>query len=93
MYFTSNILGSTLQEVDISHNALGSTGVELLLMSLRADTLCRLNITATVHGPSSSNLMKHVERYLKQVRRSFYNELRKLLCHKELSLEKGKPGT
>ncbi|XP_039255412.2 tonsoku-like protein [Styela clava] len=55
-----------LSTLDVSHNQIGSVGVELLLKSLPHSTLTDLNISGTCDAANNLLLMRHVINYLKQ---------------------------
>ncbi|XP_069477902.1 tonsoku-like protein [Ambystoma mexicanum] len=55
-----------LKTLVLSHNALGSTGVELILKSLPHHTLSCLEVGATATSPRDNPLMDPVVRYLSQ---------------------------
>uniref|UniRef100_UPI00398EBFCD tonsoku-like protein isoform X2 n=1 Tax=Pristiophorus japonicus TaxID=55135 RepID=UPI00398EBFCD len=55
-----------LKTLCLSHNALGSVGVELILRSLPHDQLAHLDIAAVVGTHSDGPLMEHLVRYLSQ---------------------------
>eukprot|EP00058_Branchiostoma_floridae_P019181 XP_002604670.1 hypothetical protein BRAFLDRAFT_94832 [Branchiostoma floridae] len=55
-----------LQTLDISHNPLGSTGVELLLKCLAQDVVTSLDLRGVIATSSNNHLARHVSLYLAQ---------------------------
>ncbi|RXN01047.1 Tonsoku-like protein, partial [Acipenser ruthenus] len=56
-----------LKTVCLSHNALGSMGVELVLRTMPLNSLTRLELSAIRLGPADHPIMDHVIAYLTQV--------------------------
>ncbi|XP_078608465.1 tonsoku-like protein [Branchiostoma floridae x Branchiostoma japonicum] len=55
-----------LQTLDMSHNPLGSTGVELLLKCLAQDVVTSLDLCGVIATSSNNHLARHVSLYLAQ---------------------------
>ncbi|XP_030076066.1 tonsoku-like protein [Microcaecilia unicolor] len=55
-----------LKTLSLSHNALGSTGIELILKSLPHDIVSQLEIGSVTGSNKDGPLMEHVVRYLSQ---------------------------
>nr|XP_033789816.1 tonsoku-like protein isoform X2 [Geotrypetes seraphini] len=55
-----------LKILSLSHNSLGSTGIELILKSLPHDTVSHLEIGSVTGSNKDGPLMEHVLRYLSQ---------------------------
>ncbi|XP_041422944.1 tonsoku-like protein isoform X2 [Xenopus laevis] len=55
-----------LRTLSLSHNPLGSTGLELVLKTLAPDTLTRLDIKAVASGNKEGLLIEPLVRYLSQ---------------------------
>ena len=64
--FLSSLAGS-VAHVDLSRNALGSTGVELLLKCVKPSAMLTLDLTACVSSYAINHLAKHLLRYVQQV--------------------------
>ncbi|XP_015240634.1 PREDICTED: tonsoku-like protein [Cyprinodon variegatus] len=58
-------LGS-LKSVSLSHNALGSTGFELVLKTLPMQTLTHLDLSAVRRGPADFPALEHLTKLLSQ---------------------------
>ncbi|KAE8599934.1 hypothetical protein XENTR_v10017403 [Xenopus tropicalis] len=56
-----------LKTLSLSHNPLGSTGLELVLKTLAPETLTRLDIQAVTSGNKEGLLIEPLVRYLSQV--------------------------
>ncbi|XP_071086168.1 tonsoku-like protein [Haliotis cracherodii] len=57
---------SNLQKLDVSHNRLGSLGLEQLLKCLNHRRMTTLNLSETHAGTSVSHLTLHLQQYLTQ---------------------------
>ncbi|XP_038076299.1 tonsoku-like protein [Patiria miniata] len=57
---------SNLRTLRVSHNALGSTGVELFLRCLTPDLVSSLDLSCVISSAVGSNLTKHLSSYLSQ---------------------------
>ncbi|XP_022094570.1 tonsoku-like protein [Acanthaster planci] len=57
---------SNLRSLRISHNALGSTGVELFLRCLSPDVVSSLDLSCVISSAIGSNLAKHLASFLSQ---------------------------
>ncbi len=58
---------TNLHTLEVSHNALGSTGVELLLKCLSANSIVGLDLSCVIPSAVGNNLAKHMASYLVQV--------------------------
>ena len=58
---------TNLHTLHVSHNALGSTGVELLLKCLSANAIVNLDLSCVITTAVGNNLTKHMASYLSQV--------------------------
>lgn len=56
-----------LKSVCLSHNALGSTGFELVLKTLPLHSLTHLDLSAVCRGPSDYPALEHLAKVLSQV--------------------------
>ncbi|XP_072013622.1 tonsoku-like protein [Amphiura filiformis] len=64
---TEAFQGATnLHTIQVSHNALGSTGVELLLKCLSANAIVSLDLSCVIPTAVGNNLAKHMASYLGQ---------------------------
>ena len=59
--------GSGLQQLDVSHNNLGTLGVELLLRSINTQQLTSLELGHTRCDSSPGHLALHLKPFLNQV--------------------------
>uniref|UniRef100_A0A3Q2PHV3 Tonsoku-like protein n=1 Tax=Fundulus heteroclitus TaxID=8078 RepID=A0A3Q2PHV3_FUNHE len=57
---------SNLKSVSLSHNALGSTGFELVLKTLPLQTLTHLDLSAVCSGPADYPALEHLAKLLSQ---------------------------
>lgn len=57
-----------LKSVCLSHNALGSTGFELVLKTLPLHCLTHLDLSAVRRGPADVLALEHLTKLLSQVR-------------------------
>ncbi|XP_054909546.1 tonsoku-like protein isoform X2 [Poeciliopsis prolifica] len=55
-----------LKSVSLSHNALGSTGFELVLKTLPLQTLTHLDLAAVCRGPADQPALEHLAKLLSQ---------------------------
>uniref|UniRef100_A0A3B3YPU3 NF-kappa-B inhibitor-like protein 2 n=1 Tax=Poecilia mexicana TaxID=48701 RepID=A0A3B3YPU3_9TELE len=60
------LTGSHLKSVSLSHNALGSTGFELVLKTLPLQTLTHLDLAAVHRGPADHLALQHLAKLLSQ---------------------------
>lgn len=73
-----------LKSVCLSHNALGSTGFELVLKTLPLHGLTHLDLSVVCSGPADYPALEHLAKVLSQVRAQ---------THKPCSLSVDSPGT
>lgn len=66
-YLTLHIGAVKLQMLDVSHNALGSAGVELLLQFLNPEKITSLVLSSAVSSSGDGEISKHVASYCSQV--------------------------
>ena len=59
--------GSGLQQLDVSHNSLGTLGVELLLRSINPQKVTALDLGHTRSDSSPGHLALHLKPFLSQV--------------------------
>ncbi len=64
--FSNALRAHSLRSIDMSYNNLGSTGVELLLKSLKPSSITDLNLTGTIQGYTANHLAKHLVNYVQQ---------------------------
>ena len=62
-----DVTARSLQRIDVSHNLLSSTGVELLLMCVKVSSLYSLKLTGVINMFPSNHLDKHLETFLLKV--------------------------
>ena len=75
------IAESSLRELDVSFNKLGSLGVELLLRSVRCDVITSLNLRSTIATPTANTIARHLHAYLTKVRCDVMISVRKFRKH------------
>lgn len=56
-----------LKSVSLSHNALGSTGFELVLKTLPLHSLTHVDLSAVCRGPADFVALEHLTKVLSQV--------------------------
>ncbi|KAK7113858.1 hypothetical protein V1264_000020 [Littorina saxatilis] len=62
----ASLQGSRLQHLDVSHNNLGTLGVELLLRSVNSHTITALDLGHTRSDPSPGHLIRHLRAFIRQ---------------------------
>lgn len=56
-----------LQVLDVSHNALGSTGIDMLMKFLNPEILTTLNFSSVIEDKDAMSLCNHIASYFKEV--------------------------
>ena len=64
-----------MHSVDVSYNQLSSTGVELLLKSLKVSTVTDLDLTGTVQNFNINHLTKHLLSYVRLVSTLYFMQV------------------